>query len=61
MARNKIALNFYVDPKVVERLDHYVASQPLPPSKTAIIELAIMELLDRLEGKVMPSRKRGSR
>lgn len=58
MARNKVALNTYVDPKVAERLDRYIASQPLPPSKTAIIELGIMELLDRLEGKAAPPRKR---
>ncbi len=52
MARHKVALNTYIDPEVVERLDRYVTAQkPFPPSKTAIVELALVELLDRLEGK----------
>jgi hypothetical protein len=62
--RTKVALNAYVDPAIVERLERYIASQPLRPSKTAMIELGLTRLLDDLTGEAQPptasaSNKRG--
>lgn len=49
MARLKKPLHVYIDAELAERLDAWLAKQVLPPSKTTLVELAIKELLDRLE------------
>jgi Arc/MetJ-type ribon-helix-helix transcriptional regulator len=47
MARQKKPVSFALDPKLLERIDKWIAKQEVPPSKTAVIESALREWLDR--------------
>ena len=49
MARLKKTFSLAIDPKLIERLDAWIAKQSLPPTKTAFVELALKELLDKVE------------
>jgi hypothetical protein len=51
MARNKEALNLYIDPAILARLEAWLARQELPTTKTAVVELALREFLDKRERK----------
>ncbi len=42
--------------KLLERVDAYCFAQPLQPSRTKVIELAILEFLER-EEPLLPARK----
>ena len=44
--RNKVALNVYVDPALVDRLDEWVNNQELRPNKTALVEMLLKRFLD---------------
>lgn len=47
----KPVLTARVDAKTIERLDRWIAKQDVPPTRTAVIEAAINEFLDRRERK----------
>lgn len=53
--RNKKMVSFALDPALLKGLDEWIARQPVPPSKTAVIEAAIRMFLDadgvRLKGR----------
>lgn len=49
MARLKRPLNLAIDPKLLARLDAWIARQDFPPSKTAVIEAALRAFLDAKE------------
>lgn len=51
MARLKKMISLALDPALLERLDVWLAKQELPPTKTAVLELALREFLDRRERK----------
>ena len=51
MARLKKMVTFAIDPALLKRLDDWIARQELPPSKTALFELALKRLLEELERK----------
>tara|TARA_R100000935_G_scaffold5325_1_gene12295 strand:+ start:43269 stop:43430 length:162 start_codon:yes stop_codon:yes gene_type:complete len=42
MARRKIPLGLALEPDVIAALDEWIKSQPVPPSRTAAVEAAIM-------------------
>ena len=58
MARLKKQVAFAIDPALLKRLEHWIARQELPPTKTSMIELALKRLLDELEAKEKKERKR---
>lgn len=49
MARLKKPLNLAIDPKLLARLDAWIARQDVPPSKTAVLEAALRAFLDARE------------
>lgn len=49
MARAKKMVGLALDPKLLERLDRWRERQDVPPSKTAVLEAAIREFLERRE------------
>jgi hypothetical protein len=49
MARRKEALNVYIDPALLERLEKWLTKQEFPPAKTAVVEAALREFLDARE------------
>lgn len=51
MARLKKMVSLALDPKLIERMEAWIAKQELPPKKTAVIELALREFLDARERK----------
>lgn len=44
--RNKKMVSFALDPALIKGLDEWIARQPVPPSKTAVIEAAIRMFLN---------------
>lgn len=51
MARQKKPVSYALDPKLLARLDAWLAKQDVAPSKTAVIEAALRDWLERREGK----------
>lgn len=51
MPRQKKMTSLALDPAVLVRLDKWLAKQEFPPTKTAVVEAALREFLDRREGK----------
>lgn len=51
MARAKKMVTMTLDPKLVERLDEWIANQQFPPARNAVIEAAVTAFLDKAEGK----------
>lgn len=49
MTRTKKMVSFALDPALLARLDGWIERQELSPTKTAVIELALREFLDRRE------------
>lgn len=47
MARRKIMVSFALDPDLIKRLELWLEGQELRPSKTAVIEVALKQFLDR--------------
>lgn len=46
MPRAKKPLNLYIDPDLLALFEEWIAAQKPPPSKTAVLELALREFLD---------------
>lgn len=46
MARKKKMVSFALDPEILKKLDEWIAAQPVPPSKTAVVEAALRRFLD---------------
>ncbi|MEM9223512.1 MAG: hypothetical protein AAGB11_14085 [Pseudomonadota bacterium] len=46
----KVPRAFGMEPALLERLERWIATQPVAPSKTAVLETALNEWLDRQEG-----------
>jgi len=55
MPRLKKMVSYALAPELLDRLDAWLASQELPPSKTAVVEMALREFLEKRE--VAPARK----
>ncbi|MBG6178543.1 hypothetical protein IWQ55_006401 [Labrenzia sp. EL_208] len=51
MGRKKIPLNLAIDPELSKALDDWIGKQELKPSKTAVLELALKEFLEKRGGK----------
>lgn len=51
MARAKKMVTMTLDPKLVERLDEWIAQQQFPPARNAVIEAAVTKFLDEVQGK----------
>ncbi len=51
MARLKKMLSLAIDRPLLERLDAWLEQQEFPPTKTAVVEAALREFLDRRERK----------
>jgi predicted transcriptional regulator len=51
MARLKKMTSLALDPELLARLDKWIASQDVRPSKTAVHEAALREFLDKRETK----------
>lgn len=49
MARLKKMTSLALDPELLKRLGKWIASQDVPPSKTAVHEAALREFLDKRE------------
>lgn len=49
MARKKQMVSFTLDPELIERLEAWLAKQEFPPTKTAVMEAALREWLDKRE------------
>jgi hypothetical protein len=49
MARAKKIIGLALDPRLLERLEKWRASQDVPPTKTAVHEAAIREFLEKRE------------
>lgn len=50
MTRIKKVIGLALDPVLLDRLERWRRAQDVPPSKTAVLEAAIREFLDRREG-----------
>ena len=50
MGRNKKMVSYALDPAVLTKLEAWIAQQPVPPSKTAVVEKAITEFVERNGG-----------
>lgn len=50
MTRFKKVVGLALDPELLERLEVWRTSQDVPPTKTACLETAIREFLDRRNG-----------
>ncbi len=57
MLRIKKMVSFALAPDLLKRLDAWLASQELPPSKTSVVEMALREFLEKRE--TPPPRKGG--
>lgn len=57
MARIKKVVGLALDPELLDQLEHWRTSQDVPPSKTACLETAIREFLER---RVKPAKARGA-
>lgn len=51
MPRQKKPVSYALDPKLVERLEKWLSRQSPPVKKTAAVETALVEFLDRQESK----------
>lgn len=51
MARTKTPLNIYIDAELMARLDKWLSAQTVPPSRTALVEAALRDFLDKKEPK----------
>lgn len=51
MARQKRIVGLALDPALLDRLEAWRLAQDVPPTKTACMEAAIREFLDRREQK----------
>ena len=49
MARKKTVATFTISPQVIERLEKWLASLELSPGKSAVVEKALVDFLDRKE------------
>ena len=49
MARNKKTIGLALDPELLARMEAWRNSQDVPPSKTAVLETALREFLDKRE------------
>lgn len=47
MGRIKKQVSFALDPELLRRVEAWIASQEFPPSKTAVLETALREFLDK--------------
>lgn len=51
MARTKKMVSYALDPALLGRLESWIAKQEIPPKKTAVIEEALRQFLDRKDKK----------
>ena len=51
MARLKKLLSIYIDPKLLEQFEVWLAAQEFPPTKTAAVEVALREFLESRKGR----------
>jgi len=51
MARIKKPVSYALDPELLAEVDEWIAKQPVPPSKTAVIEAALRLLLKENSGE----------
>lgn len=51
VTKGKRQINFLVDEGVLDRMEAWRQSQQFPPSKTAVHEAALIEFLDKRQGK----------
>lgn len=49
MVRKKKMVTLTLEPDLVLRLEAWIANQPFPPAKNAVVEVALTEWLDRNE------------
>lgn len=49
MARQKKLMTITLSPKLAERFEKWLGEYEFPPARTAVIELALTEFLDRRE------------
>lgn len=45
--RKRLPTNITLDPEVLSKLDDWIAAQAVTPKRSAVIETAIREFLDR--------------
>lgn len=50
MARKKKMVSFALDPELLKQLDDWLRQQEFPPSKTAVVEVALREFLEKRDG-----------
>lgn len=50
MPRPKKMTSLALDPKLLAKMDAWIARQEFPPSKTAVFETALREFLERRGG-----------
>ena len=43
--RNKKMISFALDPKLIEEIDNWIEKQTVPPTKTAVIEMALCKFI----------------
>jgi len=61
MARRRIMVTYTVDPAVLERLDAWVARQPIRVSKSSIVDDALTRWLDEQEASEKPRERKGKK
>ncbi|WP_298958344.1 hypothetical protein [uncultured Roseibium sp.] len=42
-------VSFALDPEILKKLDEWIAAQPVPPSKTAVLEAALKKFIGETE------------
>ena len=51
MARKKKMVSYALDPELLKRLEEWLETQEFPPSKTAVMEVALRKFLEERDGK----------
>lgn len=51
MARFKKTIGLALDPALLDQMERWRLAQDVPPSKTAVLETALREFLERRKGK----------
>ena len=57
----KPVLTARVDAKLLAQLDRWLAKQDVPPTRTAVVEAALREFLDRREASEKPRERKGKK
>ena len=57
MARHKKMVSLAIDPELLKQLEDWIDMQEFPPTKTAVLETALRDFLEKRQAKGQRERK----